>query len=74
MSKTYLIEETNSKDVNSQEASSETRDVTSHGNGATEEAKTVESTESTEKSQVEPAENTSATDMAETGKTSVAPS
>lgn len=74
MSKTYLIEETNSKDVNSQEASSETRDVTSHGNGATEEAKTVESTERTEKSQVEPAENTSATDMAETGKTSVAPS
>ena len=61
-------EETNSKDVNSQEATSETRDVTSHGNGATEEAKTAESTESTEKSQVEPV------DKAETGKTSVAPS
>ena len=49
LSKTHLIEETNSKEVNSQEASSETRDVTSHGNGATEEAKTVESGEHREK-------------------------
>lgn len=37
-------EVTNSKDVNSQEATSETRDVTSHGNGVTEEAKPVSST------------------------------
>lgn len=37
-------EVTNSKDVNSQEATSETRDVTSYGNGVTEEAKPVSST------------------------------
>lgn len=37
-------EVTNSKDVNSQETTSETRDVTSHGNGVTEEAKPVSST------------------------------